>query len=147
MGAGGISRILTRSHRVLPCRSFPPGHRVVMERMSDALDLFLHQKFHLSTFRPGQKEIITSVLGGFDTLAVMPTGGGKSLCFQLPALFRSGITLVISPLIALMRDQVQALQKMGVPAGCLHSGQPLSAKKRVFSDLRAPLEFWQARMF
>ena len=66
-------------------------------------------QFGLHTFRPGQKEVISAVLAGQDCLCIMPTGGGKSLCYQLPAIARDGLTLVVSPLIALMKDQVDAL--------------------------------------
>ncbi|MFZ0098069.1 MAG: DEAD/DEAH box helicase, partial [Gemmobacter sp.] len=72
--------------------------------------------FGFGGFRPGQEEIVDAVLAGRDTLAIMPTGGGKSLCFQLPALCRGGVTVVISPLIALMRDQVRSLREAGVEA-------------------------------
>ncbi|NSX53206.1 DNA helicase RecQ [Parasulfitobacter algicola] len=82
----------------------------------------LRDIFGFDAFRPGQEEIIDAVTAGQNTLAIMPTGGGKSLCFQLPALCRSGVTVVISPLIALMRDQVRALQEAGVNAGALTSG-------------------------
>ena len=84
--------------------------------MTTAADL-LHSVFGFPTFRPGQAEIVQAVLAGRDVLAIMPTGGGKSLCFQLPALVRPGMTVVISPLIALMRDQVRALKAAGVNAG------------------------------
>jgi ATP-dependent DNA helicase RecQ len=73
-------------------------------------------------FRPLQKEIIESVLSGKDTLAILPTGGGKSICFQVPALAQEGICLVISPLIALMKDQVDNLKKRNIPALLIHSG-------------------------
>lgn len=82
----------------------------------------LQSVFGFPAFRPGQAEIVQSVLEGRNTLAIMPTGGGKSLCFQLPALCRDGVTVVISPLIALMRDQVRALKAVGVEAGALTSG-------------------------
>lgn len=89
--------------------------------MPDAQDL-LSSIFGFDAFRPGQAEIVDAVVAGQDVLAIMPTGGGKSLCFQLPALVRDGLTVVISPLIALMRDQVRALSAAGVCAGALTSG-------------------------
>ncbi|WP_171175375.1 DNA helicase RecQ [Ruegeria sp. HKCCD8929] len=82
----------------------------------------LRDVFGFDAFRPGQEEIVDAVTAGENVLAIMPTGGGKSLCFQLPALLRDGVTVVISPLIALMRDQVRALQEAGVEAGALTSG-------------------------
>lgn len=75
-----------------------------------------------STFRPLQNEIIDSVLAGQDTLALLPTGGGKSICFQVPALVKPGICIVISPLIALMKDQVQNLLKRNIKAAAIYSG-------------------------
>ena len=82
----------------------------------------LDKVFGFKSFRPGQHEIVETVIAGRDALAIMPTGGGKSLCYQLPALCREGMTVVISPLIALMRDQVRGLQELGVEAGALTSG-------------------------
>ncbi|NVK06959.1 MAG: ATP-dependent DNA helicase RecQ, partial [Marivivens sp.] len=82
----------------------------------------LRDVFGFDGFRPGQEEIVEAVSLGQNTLAIMPTGGGKSLCFQLPALVRDGVTVVISPLIALMRDQVRGLREAGVEAGALTSG-------------------------
>ena len=82
----------------------------------------LRDVFGFDGFRPGQQEIVEAVTDGRNTLAIMPTGGGKSLCFQLPALVRDGVTVVISPLIALMRDQVRGLREAGVEAGALTSG-------------------------
>jgi ATP-dependent DNA helicase RecQ len=72
-------------------------------------------------FRPLQKRVVQSILAGRDTLAVLPTGGGKSICFQIPALVLGGVTIVISPLLALMQDQVGALQRRGVGAETLNS--------------------------
>ncbi len=97
----------------------------------------LHSIFGFPAFRPGQEEIVDAVLAGRNTLAIMPTGGGKSLCFQLPALCRDGVTVVISPLIALMRDQVRALRAAGVEAGALTSGNTEEETEEVFSALDA----------
>jgi ATP-dependent DNA helicase RecQ len=91
--------------------------------------------FGFSEFRPGQAEIVDAVLAGQNCLAIMPTGGGKSLCFQLPALCRTGVTVVISPLIALMRDQVRALKAAGVEAGALTSGNTDEETEDVFAAL------------
>src|SRR5437762_13450496 len=85
------------------------------------LSATLKKHFGYDEFRPLQKEIIEDALAGRDVFALMPTGGGKSLCFQLPALLRDGMTIVVSPLIALMKDQVDALQVSGVPATFLNS--------------------------
>ncbi len=81
----------------------------------------LKQYFGYDSFRPGQQEIIAAVLSKRDVLAIMPTGGGKSMCFQLPAVVQSGITLVVSPLVALMQDQVASLTNNGIPATFLNS--------------------------
>ena len=75
-----------------------------------------------SIFRPLQEEAMSSVLDDRDSLVVLPTGGGKSLCFQVPAVLREGLTLVVSPLISLMKDQVDALNAVGVTARSIHSG-------------------------
>ncbi|TNC72407.1 DNA helicase RecQ [Rubellimicrobium roseum] len=88
---------------------------------TDAGHVLLREVWGFDSFRPGQEEIVRAVAGGRDVLAVMPTGGGKSLCYQLPALLRDGLTVVISPLIALMRDQVRALAAAGVEAGAYTS--------------------------
>ena len=82
----------------------------------------LRQYWGYEQFRPSQEEIITSVLAGNDTLALLPTGGGKSICFQVPALLREGICLVVSPLIALMRDQVAQLNRRNISAAAVYSG-------------------------
>src|SRR5512140_2712348 len=81
----------------------------------------LKQYFGFTSFRPLQLEIIQDTLAGKDVFALLPTGGGKSLCFQLPAATRAGLTVVVSPLIALMKDQVDGLQASGVPATFLNS--------------------------
>lgn len=96
----------------------------------------LQQYFGMTTFRAPQEAVINAVLAQKDTLVVMPTGGGKSLCFQLPALLLPGVTLVVSPLIALMKDQVDALQARGLPAGLLNSSQTLEQQKATLNAMR-----------
>src|SRR3954469_23225828 len=91
-------------------------------RTEDALDA-LRRVFGYDAFRGEQAEIIDHVVDGGDALVLMPTGGGKSLCYQIPALVRLGVGVVISPLIALMQDQVDALLALGVRAGFLNSTQ------------------------
>ncbi len=95
----------------------------------------LKDVFGFDAFRPGQEEIVEAVSTGQNVLAIMPTGGGKSLCFQLPALMREGVTVVISPLIALMRDQVRALREAGVEAGALTSGNTEEETAEVWQAL------------
>ncbi|MCZ0813598.1 MAG: DNA helicase RecQ [Pseudomonadota bacterium] len=97
----------------------------------------LRDVFGFDAFRPGQEDIVTAVARGENVLAIMPTGGGKSLCFQLPALMRDGVTVVISPLIALMRDQVRALREAGVEAGALTSGNTEEETAAVWEALEA----------
>ena len=114
--------------------SFVPGLFPVNSSTPDPSAL-LQSVFGFSGFRPGQAEIVEAVLAGENVLAIMPTGGGKSLCFQLPALCRDGVTVVISPLIALMRDQVRALRAAGVMAGALTSGNTEEETEAVFQGL------------
>lgn len=95
----------------------------------------LKESFNLSTFRIGQREIISAVLAKQDALAVLPTGGGKSLCYQFPAIYQKQLVVVVSPLIALMKDQVSSLQRKGIPAGCLYSGQTENEKRQVFAQI------------
>src|SRR5262245_23099823 len=87
----------------------------------DAARAALHEHFGYAAFRPGQEAAVESVLAGRDTLVVLPTGGGKSLCYQVPALVLPKLTVVISPLISLMKDQVDALESRGLPATFVNS--------------------------
>ncbi|MGH1576176.1 DNA helicase RecQ [Planktotalea sp.] len=103
----------------------------------DRATSLLSDVFGFDAFRPGQREIVDAVANGEDVLAIMPTGGGKSLCYQLPALIDEGLTVVISPLIALMRDQVTALKASGVAAGALTSGNTEEETSEVFEALDA----------
>jgi ATP-dependent DNA helicase RecQ len=89
-----------------------------------------------SAFRPGQEEILSAILDGEDVLAVMPTGSGKSLLFQLPPIVREGLTLVVSPLIALMRDQVAQLRELGVEAATLNSSTEPDERRRIARALK-----------
>ncbi len=94
----------------------------------------LRTTFGFESFRPGQAEIVDTILAGRDVLAVMPTGSGKSLCYQLPALLREGLTVVVSPLIALMRNQVAQLRSYGIAA----AGSSSSASGGEPGMLRTP---------
>jgi ATP-dependent DNA helicase RecQ len=109
-----------------------------VERLSlvmDRLHLILQRYFGHTAFKPYQREIIQDLLEGRDVLAVLATGGGKSLCYQVPALIGDGVTLVISPLIALMKDQVDDLQGRGIPAEALNSSCSYAATRRILSEL------------
>ena len=101
----------------------------------DHLKVQLKTFFGFDSFHAGQREVIESVLEGKPTLAVMPTGAGKSLCYQLPALCLEGITLVISPLISLMKDQVDGLKARGIESGIINSSQSLEEQREVINDL------------
>ena len=94
----------------------------------------LQSNWGYTSFRPMQEDIIQSVLNGKDTLAIMPTGGGKSICFQVPALASKGICLVITPLIALMKDQVQNLKEKGIFALSIHSGMPFAEVRKTLDN-------------
>jgi ATP-dependent DNA helicase RecQ len=97
----------------------------------------LRRVFHLEQFRPAQQRVIEDVMAGHDVLCVMPTGAGKSLCFQLPATLLGGLTLVVSPLIALMADQVAQLNALQVPAFLLNSSQQPAQQREVLQRLRS----------
>ena len=105
--------------------------------MSDlaAAQAALRTTFGFDAFRPGQADIIGTILAGRDVLAVMPTGSGKSLCYQLPALIRRGLTVVVSPLIALMRNQVAQLRGYGIAAASLNSANDFDENRQVFEQM------------
>ena len=96
----------------------------------------LKQYFGHSGFRPGQEPLVDALLAGRDALGVMPTGAGKSVCYQLPALMLPGMTLVISPLISLMKDQVAALAQAGIPAAFLNSSLDAGEYRQVYRQIR-----------
>ncbi|MER6840490.1 DNA helicase RecQ [Streptomyces platensis] len=110
-----------------------------VEGASDASEAVqvLRRVFGYDAFRGSQQEIIEHVIGGGDAVVLMPTGGGKSLCYQIPSLVRSGVGIVISPLIALMQDQVDALRALGVRAGFLNSTQDLEERRLVEAEFLA----------
>jgi ATP-dependent DNA helicase RecQ len=101
----------------------------------EAIKTTLKRVFGFDAFRGAQEAIVRTVLDGKDSLVLMPTGGGKSLCYQLPAVVREGCAIVVSPLIALMRDQVQALETLGIAANFLNSSQTAQEQSRVEGDL------------
>ena len=96
----------------------------------------LKQYFGYSSFRPGQEEVIKTLLARRDCLAIMPTGAGKSLCFQIPGLMLPGITLIISPLISLMKDQVDTLVNQEIPAVYINSQCTWDELRQRFSEIR-----------
>jgi len=102
----------------------------------DTIDELLKKYWGYTAFLPHQKEIIESLLKGQDTIAIMATGGGKSLCYQLPALCLDGLTLVISPLISLMKDQVDDLNARGIPAAAYNSSLEYDDRKKIETDLK-----------
>ncbi|GAB5403997.1 MAG: hypothetical protein Aurels2KO_22280 [Aureliella sp.] len=95
------------------------------------------ERFGLESFRPGQREVIESIVKGDDCMCVMPTGGGKSLCYQLPSVIRPGLTIVVSPLIALMKDQVDRLGQLGIPAALINSTLSHSEQQSRLQDVAA----------
>ena len=97
----------------------------------------LRRFYGYPAFRPSQEPVIRSLLNGEDTIAIMPTGAGKSICFQIPAMIFPGITLVISPLISLMKDQVDALTGQGIPASYINSTLSAAESEARLNDIAA----------
>ncbi len=104
-------------------------------KVGSMFEALLKKSFNLSHFRTGQQEIIEAILAKKDVLAVLPTGAGKSLCYQFPAVYLNQLVIVVSPLIALMKDQVHYLQKKGLSSGCLYSTQSDYEKRQIFSKI------------
>ncbi len=104
-------------------------------RFTEKSQQLLHDVFGYATFRGEQKTIVEHICSGGDALVLMPTGGGKSLCYQLPAIIREGVGIVVSPLIALMQDQVEALKQLGIKAAFLNSSQDAEVAREVMTQL------------
>ena len=122
--------IACQAGRNSPCVTIP-----LIERL-DAARAALLRHFGFPEFRPMQRRVVQSVLAGRDTLAVLPTGGGKSVCFQVPAMVLPGLTVVVSPLLSLMQDQVEAALRRGLPAAALNSTQEGAERAAVLEAVR-----------
>ena len=126
-------------HVSAPAVEAPPA---ITAEPDESLDALLHRAFGFAAFRANQEEVCRTVIEGRDALLVMPTGAGKSLCYQLPGLARGGTTLVISPLIALMEDQFRKLRDRGFAVECIHSGRGRAGSRQVCIDyLNGKLQF------
>jgi DNA topoisomerase III len=131
-----------RSASPEPAPSIAAASPQVTASEGEPLDALLHRAFGFAAFRANQEEVCRTVIEGRDALLVMPTGAGKSLCYQLPGLARGGTTLVISPLIALMEDQYAKLRERGFSVECIHSGRDRAASRQVCIDyLNGRLQF------
>ncbi len=115
----------------------PASGTAAARAQPESIEATLRRVFGLHAFRPQQREIVEGLIAGHDALVIMPTGGGKSLCYQLPALHRSGVGLVVSPLISLMKDQVDALTANGVRAACYNSALEAAEARAVLARLHA----------
>lgn len=114
---------------------------LILRHTISSMKSTLISHFGLQDFRIGQEQIIQSILSGKDVLAILPTGGGKSLCYQYPAVVKQQLVVVVSPLIALMKDQVDGLIRRGIPAGCIHSGQTEAEQRAVFNKMKEKSTF------
>lgn len=132
-------KFLSQALKIAPVSFLAYGVNVAQAEVLNQESLakqVLHETFGYQQFRPGQETIIETVLEGRDCLVVMPTGGGKSLCYQVPALVLNGLTVVVSPLISLMKDQVDQLLANGVAAACLNSTQTREQQQEVMAGCR-----------
>jgi len=102
---------------------------------SERLDIARNEIFHLENYRPDQLAVINASMAGHDCILIMPTGGGKSLTYQLPAVVSDGITLVVSPLLSLMEDQLMALKRLGINAEMLSGTSDVDTKKRILKEM------------
>ncbi len=129
--------ISTGTHVTTESKLGKPIKELLQGTLKKRLKASLHDVFGIDALRPGQEEVIRSVLDGHDTLAVMPTGAGKSLCYQLPALQLGGLTLVVSPLISLMKDQSDKLRESSIAAVALHSGLSAADERQAIRDIHS----------
>ena len=135
--SNSAAKISTPNVRTAPLNAEP-----VRASEGESIDALLHRAFGFAAFRSNQEEVCRAVIDGRDVLLVMPTGAGKSLCYQLPGLARGGTTLVVSPLIALMEDQYAKLRERGFAVECIHSGRDRAASRQVCVDyLQGRLQF------
>ncbi len=118
------------------CMAVGPTIFLYLQMVLDEACVVLRSVWGYEAFRPVQAEVVSAILAGHDVLALLPTGGGKSLCYQVPGLVYGGLTLVISPLIALMRDQVEGLQKRGLSAIAMDSTLPKPLREKALQDAR-----------
>jgi len=123
------------AHKTIFAKDFPAFFKIAMDQFP-GINILLKKYFGYDSFRPGQKEIIELVLNNKNSLVLMPTGGGKSICYQVPALSMEGTTLVISPLIALMKDQVEGLKANGVAAAFINSSLDHSQESAIADQCR-----------
>src|SRR5918998_4828769 len=114
----------------------PSAKKAMQDTALQPLQHTLRKVFNLEEFRPGQAAVIRSIMAGRNTLAIMPTGAGKSLCYQLPALHLPGMTVVVSPLISLMKDQVDKLEQAGVSAVEVNSTLNAAEEKAALEAIR-----------
>jgi len=117
-------------------QNIQPASAGINTTQSGTLHELLEKHFGYHNFRGHQEAVISEVINGSDVMVLMPTGGGKSICYQLPALILKGTAIVVSPLIALMKDQVDALLQNGIEAACLNSGQPAGEQQDIIRRLR-----------